>query len=360
MSPKEQELMERYIYQVVHRLPKTQKNEVGMELQELIGDMFEAENSMEAVLMKLGNPAEFAKKYQDKPRYLIGPEYFDTYQWFVKIILICSLISIVVVSVVGAVREGVFGAHADMTDFIVLLAKSIADMITNGIVSCISAFGGVTLVFAIMERQKVKLDIKQEKEWSVNELGDNFVSGKGVWTPKKLAPIPHKKAIISRSDSIVGIVFITIFCILLVFAPQVFSAGFKENETYVIVPLFNLEEWNVIIPIFVLSILIGLADEIFRLVTGCYCKAVMISNIVSGLTQIVLCTVVFKVFPLWNPNFAEQIQAHLNGKEVFAAKWNAGLQSNIILTGIIIITIIEITVTVYKTMRYGTDTRSII
>lgn len=41
MSEKERELMKRYIYQVVRRLPKDQRQEIGMELEELIEDMFE-------------------------------------------------------------------------------------------------------------------------------------------------------------------------------------------------------------------------------------------------------------------------------------------------------------------------------
>ena len=39
VNQQEQELMERYIYQVVRRLPKNQRKEVARELQELIGDM---------------------------------------------------------------------------------------------------------------------------------------------------------------------------------------------------------------------------------------------------------------------------------------------------------------------------------
>ena len=52
---------------------------------------------------------------------------------------------------------------------------------------------------------------------------------------------------------------------------------------------------------FVLSLLVGLADEILRLVTGCYCKLVMLSNILCGAVQIALSAVVLKGMPLWNP-----------------------------------------------------------
>ena len=36
MTPNEHDYMERYIYQVIRRLPKAQREEVRMELEELI------------------------------------------------------------------------------------------------------------------------------------------------------------------------------------------------------------------------------------------------------------------------------------------------------------------------------------
>ena len=81
MTSMDRELMERYIYQVVRRLPREQRREVSLELQELISDMADVAGSMEEALEKLGNPAEFAKKYQDDTHHLIGPEYYDTYLW---------------------------------------------------------------------------------------------------------------------------------------------------------------------------------------------------------------------------------------------------------------------------------------
>ena len=94
MNPVEQEWMERYVYAVTRRLPKSQRQEVARELEELIGDMLEDGDTMESVLARLGDPAEFAKKYQDGARYLIGPAYFENYVWLLRIVLILSLIHI--------------------------------------------------------------------------------------------------------------------------------------------------------------------------------------------------------------------------------------------------------------------------
>lgn len=360
MIAKNQELMERYIYQVIRRLPKEQRDEVSMELHELISDMMEESDSIEDVLTKLGNPAEFAKKYLDDTHHLIGPKYYDTYLRFLKIILICTIVPILIISII----EGVYGeitstgsSHLELIINAIIFA--LANSIGNCISSCIGIFGGVTLVFAIMERYNVKLDIKKEKEWSVNDLGDNF-TGKKRWTPKNLAPIPHVKAVIGKSDSIIGIVFGVIFCVLLIFAPQFFSMILNNDGTVTTIPVFNLDKWNIILPLFVASILIGLVDDIVRLICGYYCKIVMISNIICGIAQIVLSVILLKVLPFWNPNLKTELTAQLGaiqtGEADILITLGDNVASDIMLAFISLIIVIEMIVTIYRTIRYGVET----
>ena len=358
MNPKDRELMERYIYQVTRRLPREQRNEVGLELQELIGDMMDASGSMEEVLTKLGSPADFAKKYQDTSHHLIGPEYYDNYLWFLKVVLACTLISVFTVGIIEGIQEGAaVSGPGHINGIVHAVVFGIINTISNSVISCMGAFGGVTIMFAIMERQKIKFDLRREKQWTVNDLGDNFTSQRSGWSPKYLAPVPHKKALISRGDTIAGIVFIVIFCVLLIFAPQIFAGVFREGKIKTIVPVFNLEKWNMILPVFVAGLLIGLADEVIRLVMGCYCRTVMISNIISGVLQIILSVFLLKVFPFWNPDFATELKLQLgeqlHGAESWLTKWDIRTVSNIILLFIIVITMLEITVTIYKTLRYG-------
>ena len=363
MTPNEKDLMERYIYQVIRRLSKAQRNEVRMELEELISDMYADKGSMEEVLTQLGDPAKFAGQYQSGQQYLIGPEYFDTYLWFIKVILICTAAPILVISLVNA-----FGQASVITsqNAVPVIIRAIVDGLTIGIsdvlISCISAFGAVTLIFAIMEHQKVKIERKRSEKWSVEKLAEQKKTAESRWMPSFLEPVPDKKALISRGDSIVGIVFIVIFCVLLIFAPHLFAAVFSENETVKTVPVFNLDQWGSILPVFALSLLVGLADEILKLVVGCYCKLVMISNIVCGAIQIALSAVVLKAMPIWNPNFVAEIQLALgdeaNPAEKFLSLWNADMVSNGLLAFIVLFTLVEIGVTVYKTLRYGAPIRN--
>ena len=64
MTTEEKDLQNRYVYQVTRCLPKAQREEVRMELEELIGDMYADKGSMEAVLTQLGDPARFAEQYR--------------------------------------------------------------------------------------------------------------------------------------------------------------------------------------------------------------------------------------------------------------------------------------------------------
>lgn len=364
MKPSEKEYMGRYIYQVIRRLPKAQRDEVRMELEELISDMYADKGSMEEVLTELGDPAEFAKQYQNDRQYLIGPEYFETYLWFVKVVLICAAAPILAISLINAIGEmPVMTSQNVVPVMIRAIVDGLTKGITNAILSCISAFGAVTLTFAIMERQKVKIEMKKTERWSVEKLSEDKKTAEFRWTPKFLEPVPNKKAIISRGDSIVGIIFIVIFSVLLIFSPHFFAAIFTQGETVTTVPIFNLDQWEVILPIFVLSLLIGLVDEILRLVVGVYCKLVMIGNIVCGTIQIALSVVVLKVLPIWNPNFITDLQLAVGDKAESAAqfftRWDGDMVSNGLLAFIVVITLLEIGTTIYKTIRYGASTKKL-
>ena len=359
MNQNDRELMERYLYEVTRRLPKKQRQEVSLELQELIGDMVENGQSIDEVLTRLGDPKEFAKQYQDGRHYLIGPEYFDTYLWFVRVVLICAGVTLLVVSAVEGIQEGLGITGASQPQAAVTAAiLGIVRGLGSAISACIGAFGGITLLFAILERRNISLDGTEHRAWSPGDLGKG-PAGKGThWRPDSLAPLPHEKALIRRGDSIAGIVFILIFALLLIFAPQLFGAFFRQGEEIVTIPIFNLEQWSLILPVFILWLVVGLGDEVFQLVTGRYCRAVMICNILCNLVQTILAFLVLKVFPFWNPEFAVQLKAQLGGAENEAANfflhhWDGDLASNLLLAFLVLVSLAEIATTVYHTLRYG-------
>lgn len=331
---KTQNIIDRYVYDVVRRLPKDQREDIELEIRDLIDDMINesGDNDIEKVLKKLGTPKELEKKYGDKERYLIGAEYFESYSLVLKIVLVSVFISVFVSSIINVAID------ISLESIII----SIGSEIFSGIFSMIFSFGFVTLIFAILEREKLKFDIDFEEDWS----------------PSELPEVPDKKVLIKRSETIASIIFIIIFMGLLIFAPRLFGAWLNEGGHMKSIPIFNLDIWNVTMPLFVISLGIGLIDEIIKLVIGRYCIRVVISNVISGALQLIISIILLKVLPLWNENFIIDIKeafniSNLSLSEDIIFYLNTESLSNLVLVTIVFITILEIGTTIYKTIRYG-------
>lgn len=335
----EQDMIERYIYEVTKRVSQDMREEIKLELQSLIEDMrTEEEISVSEILQKLGSPAEFAGRYKEGPNHLIGPEYYDHFIWVIKIVFIGIAIS----AVVSATVQGITGISSNDSIFSVFLGTFLGELTETLINGTISMIGMVTIIFAILERQKVKVALKPEE----------------TWTPEMLSPVPDKKAVISRSDSVISIIFITVFAALLIFVPEVFGAfRYEDKRVSSIACIFNLDAWDRILPLFIISLFVGLIDEIIRLVTGVYCKVVMYSSIICSGAQAVIAVILFKVMPLWNLEFTQKVLDYM-GKSEFAEGdmlrfFGQSGFNNFLLLCICAISFLEIGVSVYKTLKYA-------
>ncbi|MFV0528172.1 MAG: hypothetical protein ACK5MN_05530 [Lachnospiraceae bacterium] len=184
-------IIDRYIYDVIRRLPKERKDEVSLEIRQFIEGKLreEPEQTLESVLLTLGPPAEFAKKYKSQERSLIGPEYIDTYLMVLKIAGIVLLCIWGVTTLVSGFDQ------AGSLHWFVSLFWDAGSLVG----SALAAFAVITFVFAVLEYKQVKLR---------NPAQD-------PWTPSDLPPLPTDKAVIKRSDSIVGIVFTVVFMALI-------------------------------------------------------------------------------------------------------------------------------------------------
>ena len=82
----------------------------------------------------------------------------------------------------------------------------------------------------------------------------------------------------------------------------------------------------------------------------------MYGNLICNVFQIAAAVVLLKCLPIWNPDFAREIQT-ASGIAEFSrgdllAYWGSGIFSNVMLLIIVLISLAEIGVTVYKTLRY--------
>ncbi len=323
--------------------------EVALELEELISDMLEDGGTIEEVLVRLGDPAAFAKKYQDGARCLIGPAYFDNYIWLLRIVLICTAAGSFAAGMIEAVRSGV-----EQESVVQAVMVTVARGLPGGLLKCgcgmPECFRRRHADFCNSGTAEHKFERPRRAAVAIPRI---WPVKTDAWTPAALELLPHKKAVISRGDNVVGIVFILIFGMLLIFAPGLFSAMHWENGVLEAVPLFNFEQWNRILPVFVLSLAVGLVDEIVQLIAGRYCKAVLFSSVACGAVQLLLSYIVLKVFPLWNPNFAGDVQTMYGAGAWWAELWNGDMVSNVLFGFLVLVTLIEVGTTLYKTLRYG-------
>lgn len=345
MREDKSDLVERYLYDVVRRLPEKQKKDIEQELRTLIEDMVmekeeadggsgDREKYVKEVLEELGNPAKLARSYRGEHDSLISGVYYDSYCYILKIVLICGGIGIVVSNVVSAIIHVVEAEGLTTSIWNDMLGIGSLPTVLIGI------FGWITLGYAILERNHVKLNVNEE-----------------VWTIDKIPQVPYKKAVISRGESTVGIVFGVLFLIIFLFVPQLLGAWFSKDGQMISVPLFNLSIWRQIAPLFAISIVAGIIDDFVKLIVGRYCYKVMAVTITTGIIGICLSFVILKMFPIWNANFISEISTVtgriFNSEFDILTYYNTTAFSNGFLIILFLIFLLDIGTTVYYTVRYG-------
>ncbi len=283
------DLIDRYVYQVVKHLPPAQRADIEQELRGLIEDMLSARGEnptladAEAVLKELGMPAELAAKYRGSKRHLIGPEYYDTYIFILKIVLAAVAFGMGLAQIIGNIvspPENVWAA-------IGLFFASIFNAL-------VQAFAWVTGIFALMEH------FVREKIWKKDE-----------WKPSDLPPVPVQQAVIKKSEPIVGIIFSILWLILITTAPQLIGvyiapAGEVTDIAaafHSAIPVFNLTVLMHLMPLVVVITGLGILKEALRLAEGRYTVRLAIIITLINVTSLILFIWVYGRPDIWNPHF---------------------------------------------------------
>lgn len=223
------ELLERYVNEVGHHLPRKNRSDIQLELLSLLQDELEErtpsgkESSLQTaaeLLREFGKPEKMAAQYRPE-QYLIGPNLFPIYK----------LVATIVTSVIG-------GFHG----ILLLLAffnGSLAENPLGGLLNIISSFanialvnlGVVTIVFVLVERYA--------------DLSDEQTDETDEWDPLSLPPLNNPNRV-KRGEMIGGIVGAIIFLVILntfgsySINEQTGLATLVTPEFLAIIPLFSL------------------------------------------------------------------------------------------------------------------------
>lgn len=289
------ELIERYIYAVTKYMKQGMRHDVANELSSIIQDMLDdrcqgmtpTEHDVRVILEELGTPLELSQKYDaDSKECLIGPPYYATYKYVMKLVAIC---------VTGGMllAQGISSVTNQKIWYIGLFDTFIG--ICGGLAS---AFFYVTILFAIFYKKGIKVG-------TLNDSIDN------------LPPVPKNTKKISKVDAIVGIVFSVIFTIVFLVCPQVISLVWINVDGIAAEPLFNIayirETWYFII----IFALLGIARDSMKLIEGTYTTRLMIVTVVTNVIDVILTSVWILNKNFINPEFFNALEHVSTDKVIF-------------------------------------------
>lgn len=310
------EKVERYIYDVSRRLPEKQREEIKKELRGLIEDMLEDRNGseetdaerIEAVLLKLGDPAVLADSYRGKRRHLIGPENFDAYLLVLKIVIAATAFGITLSVIIGLV---VNPPESLLQIFIVYFSALLGALFQG--------FAWVTVIFAIFEYFDVAIgrEFKDEK-----------------WTTEKLPELPGKELAIKPLEPLFGILFAVIGLIIFNSADHLIGIYIVSEEVATrIIPLFNHEVFRSVLPLLNIMLAIGIIKESLKLAVGRWTQSLAWLNLLFNIVSLSLFVLFIRSEGLWNEAFfAYWIEAGVISADAdLLMTWSIAINSLIIV-----------------------------
>lgn len=243
-------LIQIYVSEVVKYLPSQIKEEVKRELTSQIMDMVEEsegdEKAIQSILEVMGSPKDLADRYLNKEKSLIGPRYYDTYIMILRIVMFALALAF---SVIFAMKLIFSQAITGWT---------ILEYPLSLFNAAIMGFAYVTIIFALIERNQVKIEDKDlvTKRWSVKDL------------PKESVELPTH-----RIENIFEIGFVSILMFIINFQPHIigiYSAVVNQEESvWTITPILNdatRSVWIIWVNVWLILMLIsGVIKSVYRL-----------------------------------------------------------------------------------------------
>lgn len=326
------EMIDRYIYQVMKSINSKNKNDIEDELRTLIADMLEdktggnspSKTDLDAVLKELGNPYDLSQKYCDSSCYLIGPAIYPTYNLVLKIVLYATLLGMVIATFLSA--------FATVSSNWVQVSVNFITNIFNGL---LASFAWVTIIFAIMERKGVTIN-KNNPEWE----------------PSLLPPTPSKELAIPLRKPITGIIFNILAVIIFVFAPQILGA-YVLNDTTRVIPIFDLDVLKTVIPLLIFIIGLSLVKNIWEIIEQKITMRYAVSTAIIDALQMLSLVILLTRFRIWNNSFLTEQNSlfHMEGNLSYDDLWSR--LNTIIIAAFGLIYLLECFTLLYKVLKYG-------
>lgn len=282
------DIIERYVYAVVKRLPLKTREDIKRELKSLIDDLLEERcpagdplpADVDGVLLHLGAPEKLAMRYNAQQSYAIGPELFETYRFILPLVLACVVFGLTIAQVMLSFMGQGLESSGSYWGFIGVLYTAL-----------LQAFAFTTGAFMIAEY------LKRHK---------HGVRAETPWYPNTLPKLPEVRREIKKSDALASIVFTVVVLLLFNLAPQLMGVIVLRPSANIL-PLFDLATLKTVILWFNLCFALGIVREVIQLLIGKYtvwlAGAVALLNVASMAIVVPL----FTERRLWNGALALQM-----------------------------------------------------
>jgi hypothetical protein len=255
-------LIDRYVKEVGRRLPRKTRGDVETELRSLLSDALRdrtagrepmgpeaLEAEQIAVLRAFGSPATVAARYAPPRRYLIGPNAYDLYTvvlFSVGIAITAAVILLAGLSMIGGeTLPGGFFPH--LGDFLGLLFQWL-----------LTAFGSITLVFAIVGRLLPEEAALEEKE--------------EAWDPRALPEIDDWTRVNARGILFETVCIIAALAVFNLFPDWVrlyFPASVNDAPArWISIPLLSDAFYGYFLPVWNIILLLSVLLNLFLLRRG--------------------------------------------------------------------------------------------
>ncbi|HCB02526.1 MAG TPA: hypothetical protein DEP19_09100 [Anaerolineae bacterium] len=293
-------LIDRYVAEVGRHLPSSEREDIEKEIRSTLEDTLEEntqkgkpanDENISTVLKQFGDPELLAQKYSPRKSYLIGRTWYEIYIQILKRVLGTAL------PIVWLVQ--IFVKHDASDKLGQVLTQSFGATFNIGI----HVWFWITITFVILEHVGVKpseLDGNKNREWS----------------PERLPALPKKRQISftdAITDLITSVVSIVGGIVLLSISPTTLHPA-----------LFTV--W---VPIFLGITVLSFIHELFKLKTGNWTPALMITNVILNLVLIGFAIAFYTSQQFINP----VVFAELPQKMQESIIWTIGI-STAILVGI--------------------------
>ncbi|MBY8875358.1 permease prefix domain 1-containing protein [Micromonospora sp. PLK6-60] len=269
-------LTDRYLAATLRSVPTARREEIADELRASIADMIDGRTAdgvdtvtaEREVLTELGNPAQLAARYRDRPLQLIGPQYYLA--WRRLLILLVSTVPAAVGLLVGGIQATVSDNPGGAVG---------AGISTAFTVAVQTAFW-VTLVFAVLERIGTPLDLP---DWTVDQLPDE--------------PVDRD---VTRTDTCAAIVFLVLTIAALPW--QHFQTVIDGDR----LPILDPALWTSWLPVLLAVLVAGIGLEIAKYRAGRWTWPLVGVNAVLDLAFAVPASWLLLSGRLVNPDFVDR------------------------------------------------------